>query len=115
MLLLLLRNRRLHHQMKKARTLMATTPPMTPPATATVDWTALLLIVGIAVRAGSAEVVPGASATTEPVGVCGNSMVVSSGVAAGPTGRSGEPVSAKAGSEELASISTAGAVTLASA
>ncbi len=72
---------------------MATTPPMTPPATATVDWTALLFREGTAFRAGSAELVAVASPTA-PVGLCGDPMVVSKGVAAGPSARPGELVSA---------------------
>jgi hypothetical protein len=42
---------RLHHHMKKAMVLRATTPPMTPPATATVDWTVLPFEAGTALTA----------------------------------------------------------------
>ena len=116
MLLLFLCVRRLHHQMKNARTLIATTPPMTPPATATVDCTALLSELGIALASVSAEVEPVESATTASVGVGSDSMVVRSGVATGPSGRSGGEDSAGVGSDEAAGVSaTAGAVTLASA
>jgi hypothetical protein len=95
-LLLFLTARRLHHQMKNARTLMATIPPMTPPATATVDWTALLFELEIGGRTASAELVSLPSGTAVSVGVCGGSMVVRSGVAAGPSGRPAEEVSTEA-------------------
>jgi hypothetical protein len=101
---------------------MATTPPMTPPATATVDWTALLFKLGMGVRAASGELVPVASTPSVSVGVCGgstgvcgDSMVLSRGVATGPWGRSGERVSAGVASAESRGVSAAGAVTLASA
>jgi hypothetical protein len=87
--------------------LMATAPPMTPPATATVDWTALLLKAGTVFNAGSGEVVSVASAAALPVARCGDSMVVSSGVAAGLSGRRGGLVSAVATPDEVATVSAA--------
>ena len=74
---------------------MATIPPMTPPATATVDWTALLFELEIGGRTASAEVVSLLSGTAVSVGVCGGSMVVRSGVAAGRSGKPAGELSAE--------------------
>lgn len=74
--------------------LIATTPPMTPPATATVDRTALLSELGIAVDVTLAEVVPVVSAVGMSLCVCGDSIVLNNGVATGSSvASSGEAAS----------------------
>lgn len=66
---------------------------MTPPAIATVDWTALLLRLGTAVAAASDEAVFTLSvAKGSLAGVVEVLMVEESGVAAGPTSRFGAVV-----------------------
>lgn len=74
---------RLHHHPKKATMLISRTPPITPPATATVDWMALLLLAtGTALTAPFVEEEePVASAAALFDGPGAVPMVVNKGVA----------------------------------